>query len=684
MTFWPGIVGEFMKYLPLTLIITLSSSLFVALVILPTLAARMLDTEDAPVGMTPGFRKLLLGAGAFTGVVLMFVNPLTATLLLVTGVAVYAFHHYLGHPAGHWLMTQGLPRFIERYELALRWALGHRWRMIGAAAASLVLAVMVFGVFNAGVEFFPENVPPTTAYIQVEAPLGTRLEETDRIVTEIEAQLDGLEGGEDVESVVATVGSRVSQDFSGSQGTHLATVAVNFVDFEERQGDVFALVGRIRADAGRNLAGADIALQEPDMGPPTGLPVAIEITGDDPRELKLLGDEVVARLEASSIFAKLDGLESDMAEGRPELVIDVDREKAALYGLTTQDIGWTIRNAINGAEASTYRDGKDEYDITVRLAKEFREDLSSLGDLTITSDAGDQVPISSVATWRVDKGYGDVNRKDLDRMVTVSSDVRSGYNANAVLAEVQAELASFQEALPPGYRLRYAGAQQEQAESQAFLTGAFLMALFLIGFILVSQFDSVTKPLIILSSVLLSTIGVLIGLMLFRMPFGIIMTGVGVISLAGVVVNNAIVLIDYIDILRERDKLEREEAIILGGKTRFRPVILTAVTTILGLIPLAIGLNIDFAGMYTRLSPNLYWGGEQAAWWGPMAIAVIAGLAFATFLTLVLVPVMYSLLDDFDLWLKRALTRPEEAEGPPAARPRQPSDSTVSGEPVAV
>jgi multidrug efflux pump subunit AcrB len=373
-----------------------------------------------------------------------------------------------------------------------------------------------------------------------------------------------------------------------------------------------------------------------------------------------------------------------MAEGRPELVIDVDREKAALYGLTTQDIGWTIRNAINGAEASTYRDGKDEYDITVRLAKEFREDLSSLGDLTITSDAGDQVPISSVATWRVDKGYGDVNRKDLDRMVTVSSDVRSGYNANAVLAEVQAELASFQEALPPGYRLRYAGAQQEQAESQAFLTGAFLMALFLIGFILVSQFDSVTKPLIILSSVLLSTIGVLIGLMLFRMPFGIIMTGVGVISLAGVVVNNAIVLIDYIDILRERDKLEREEAIILGGKTRFRPVILTAVTTILGLIPLAIGLNIDFAGMYTRLSPNLYWGGEQAAWWGPMAIAVIAGLAFATFLTLVLVPVMYSLLDDFDLWLKRALTRPEEAEGPPAARPRQPSDSTVSGEPVAV
>jgi multidrug efflux pump subunit AcrB len=462
-------------------------------------------------------------------------------------------------------------------------------------------------------------------------------------------------------------------------------VAVNFVDYEDRQGDVFALEDRIRETAGRNLAGANIALEEPAMGPPTGLPVAIEITGDDARALKRLGDELVSILENSPIFAKLDGLESDMAEGRPELVIEVDREKAALYGLTTQDIGWTVRNAINGTEASKYRDGKDEYDITVRLAKEYREDLSSLGDLTINSD-GDQIPISSVATWRVDKGYGDVNRKDLDRMVTISSDVRAGYNANAVLAEIQAELAGFEARLPTGYRLNYAGQQQEQQEAEAFLTGAFLMALFLIGFILVSQFDSITKPFIILTSVLLSTIGVLIGLMVFRMPFGIIMTGVGVISLAGVVVNNAIVLIDYIDILRTRDKLDRREAIVQGGKTRFRPVMLTAVTTILGLMPLAIGLNIDFNGLYTRLAPDFYWGGEQAAWWGPMAIAVIAGLAFATLLTLILVPVMYSLLDDFDNWMRRVLTRPEEADkipGVPSGGKTMPG-RRESGEPVAV
>ncbi len=685
MTFWPGIMGEFMKYLPFTLIITLSSSLFVALVILPTMAARMLDTEDAPVGMSPGLRRVLIVGGALVMLVMLTVNWLTSLLLILTGVVVYAFHHHVGHPTGHWVMTRALPRVIERYEVVLRWALARRLRMVAGAGAALLFAIVVFGFLNAGVEFFPENVPPTAAYVQIEAPLGTRVEETDRIVRQIEEQLRGVPGQGDVESVVATVGTRVSAGFSGGSGTHLGTVVVQFVDFEDREIDAFESIDNIRGTAGVDLAGADVALEEPEMGPPTGPPINIEITGQDPLLLKRLGDEVVSLLENSALFAKLDGLESDMAEGRPELVIDVDREKAALYGLTTQDIGFTIRSAINGTEASKYRDGKDEYDITVRLAEAYRGDLSSLGDLTIWSDMGVQVPLSSVATWRVDKGYGDVNRKDLDRMVTVSSDVRAGYNANAVRGEVQQELTEFAASLPTGYQMRFTGQQQEQEESEEFLTGAFVLAILLIGFILVTQFDSVTKPLIILSSVILSTIGVLIGLMIFRMPFGIIMTGVGVISLAGVVVNNAIVLIDYIDILRQRDKLERHEAIVQGGKTRFRPVILTAVTTILGLVPLAIGLNIDFKGFYTRIAPDFYWGGEQAAWWGPMAIAVIAGLAFATFLTLVLVPVMYSLLDDFDLFLKRTLTR-QEPEQVPGARPRSPAlrEPEPSDKPVAV
>ncbi len=658
MAFWPGIVGEFMKFLPLTLIITLSSSLFVALVIVPTLCSILIETEGVKTApLTPMARRVVLGGAGIVVAVFLVSNWLTAVLLLATGAIVYAFHHYVARPVGHWFMTSALPAIIARYERFLRWALERRLRMLAGAGGALVAAIMAFGFLNAGIEFFPEDIPPTTVYVQVDAPVGTRVEETDQIVRKIEGELRGLDGREDFESVVATVGGQVSGGFGNpGGGTHLATVAVNFVDFQDQNVEAFVTLEHMRQTVGREIAGADISVEKMEMGPPTGAPIAIEISGEDPDFLQELGEQLVSRLENSPVFAKLDGLESDLSGGRPELVIEVNRERAALYGLNTQEIGGTVRSAINGTEASKYRDGKDEYDIVVRLAREYREDLSSLGDLTLVPEDGGQVPLSSVATWRVGKGYGDVKRKDLDRVATITSDVRAAYNANAVLAEVSETLAEFQSSLPSGYHLRYAGQQQEQADSEAFLFGAFVMAVALIGFILVSQFDSVTKPFIILTSVLLSTIGVLIGLIVFRMPFGIVMTGVGVISLAGVVVNNAIVLIDYIDVLRRRDGLKRREAIVRAGMTRFRPVILTAITTVLGLVPLAIGMNFDFVGLYASLQPDFYWGGQQASWWGPMAIAVIAGLTFATFLTLVLVPVMYSLLDDFDDLIRRHFT----------------------------
>jgi multidrug efflux pump subunit AcrB len=418
----------------------------------------------------------------------------------------------------------------------------------------------------------------------------------------------------------------------------------------------------MRNTIGKGIAGADITVEKPQEGPPTGLPINIEIVGEDAALLKELGDQIVTMLSRSAIAPKLEGLENDLSDARPELTVEVDRERAQLFGLNTRDVGFTVRSAINGIEAGEYRDGEDEYDIVVRLAEPYRKDLSSLGDLSVVAEGGIQVPLLSVASWSVNESFSGINRKDLERVVTVSSDVRSGYNANAVLAEVQAELGEFAAALPAGYDLRYTGQQEEQDESAAFLFGAFLTALMLIAFILVSQFDSVLKPVIILSSVVLSTVGVLIGLLVFRMPFGIIMSGVGVISLAGIVVNNAIVLIDYIGILRKRDGLTRLESLVRGGLTRFRPVTLTAITTVMGLIPLAIGMNIDFYGMYLRLEPNFYWGGEQATWWGPMAIAVIAGLTFATFLTLILVPVMYSLTDDVADFFERHFTHRRDAE----------------------
>ena len=666
LAFWPGIMGEFMKFLPITLIITLSSSLFVGLVIIPALCSVWLEPEGKrPAALTLPMKLFLVGSIALILLLGLVSNRFTTLLLILTAAFLYLLNRFLFHPVGGWFMARGLPAILNFYERKLRWSLAHRFRLMGGTFLTFVLVFIIFGRFNAGVEFFPEDVPPSDAYIQVEAPLGTNVDQTDRLVRRIETELVGLPGHEDYRSVVSTVGSSASGGFAGGRGgTHLATVSVHFADFKDRSFNAFGTIDHIKAMLDLRLAGGIFSVENPQMGPPTGRPINLEISGDKPEVLKRLGDEVVARLERSSIFSKLDGLENDMADARPELEIVVDRERAALYGLNTGDVGATVRSAINGSEASKYRDGKDEYDIVVRLAKIYRDDLNALGDLTVVNEQGQQIPLSSIASWEVGLGSGDINRKNLERVVTVSSNVRPGYNGNAVLREVQAELAEFRETLPSGYQLRYTGQQEEQRESQAFLSGAFLMALMLIALILIAQFNSVFRPLIILSSVILSIVGVLIGLMVFRMPFGIVMTGVGVISLAGVVVNNAIVLIHYVDTLRKREGMNSLESLVIGGRTRFRPVILTAITTVLGMMPLAVGLNFDFQGLYTKLEPELYLGGEQAAMWGPMALAVITGLTFATFLTLILVPVMISLLDDLEAFIRRIFIPSQSASEP--------------------
>lgn len=662
--FWPGMVGEFMGYLPLTLIITLSSSLFVALVIVPVLAGLFIEVDGAPTKpLTSAARWTLIGGAAVVLLGIGLANPLTAFLLLVTGVVLYVLHRYVMVRAGHLLQNRILPGILDNYERRLVWALNHRRRVLGLTGVAFVVTIVLFGSFNAGVEFFPESIPPRTVFVSADVPSGTKAEFTNRILEGIERELPGIEGMQDVESVVATVReSTGGSDMNPmAMGAGPASVAINFNEFQDRTSDVFETIERIENQVGQGVAGADITVTMPANGPPTGAPVNLEIAGADPDVLKRLGDQVVSILEASPLSSSLEGLESDMASGRPELVVEVDRERAAVYGLSTQQVGMAIRNAIQGVEAAKFRSGEDEYDITVRLAEGYRQDLNALQDLTVPVE-GRQIPLTSVASWRTEQGASAIRRKNLRRVVTVSSDVSTGQNANAVLAEVQSTLSDFQQNLPAGYTLEYTGMQTEQMEAQEFLVGAFLAALMLIAFILMSQFNSVMKPFIILTSVIMSTIAVLAGLFVFRMPFIIVMTGVGVISLAGVVVNNAIVLIDYIDILRDRDGMDRRQAIVEAGKTRFRPVILTAITTVLGLVPLATGFNFDFIGFYARFQPDLYWGGEQAAWWGNMAIAVIIGLTLATVLTLLLVPVLYSLLDDMTSFFNRHYVPGDEVE----------------------
>ena len=657
---WPGQVGEFMQFLPSTLIIALSSSLFVAMVIIPTLCAMFLRLEDAPPRpLTPAARWTFVGGAGLLFLIFASANVLTAVLLTATAVGLWALNRFVVTGVADRFQFSVLPRVLGTYEKQLRRALDHRALVLGGSVAGLVLTLIAFGGFNAGVEFFPEDIPPKEILVDIKLPVGSRVEATDAIARRLESDLLTVPGISDARSMVATVGGSGGGGMmfgGGASGPDAGRVTVSLVEFGDQESDPFDLLATMQASLGTDIAGAEINVEAMQEGPAQGAPVNIEIIGEDPATLKELSDRVLEILRDDPVYSRLVGLESDLDEARPELSVSVDREKAALYGVSSLDVGMAIRGAIQGIEAAKYRTGNDEYDIVVRLSEEYRGELESLRDLTVMNE-GTQIPLLSVAKWEVGDGYGSIRRKDQTRMATISSDVRSGLNSNAVLAEVRQVLSDFAaEELPIGYRVEYTGQSQEQDEAAAFLQSAFLGAVMLIGLILVSQFNSVIKPLIILTSVMMSTAGVFLGLMVFRMPFGIIMTGVGIISLAGIVVNNAIVLIDYVDVLRTRDGLSRRDALVRGGQVRFRPVILTAVTTALGLIPLAIGLNFDFFGLYTSLQPELYWGGEQASWWGPMAIAVIVGILFATFLTLILVPVLYSIAEDIADFFSRHYT----------------------------
>jgi multidrug efflux pump subunit AcrB len=658
--FWPGIVGEFMSFLPLTLIITLSSSLFVALVINPVLCALFMSVENVDSeGTVKMTRKGKIALASVAGALLIFfliADALTWTMLLVAGMLLWLLNRFVLHPIGTWWQKEGAVKLTDRYEGWLRWSLDHGKTVVGIAVVTLISSFVLFGVFNPGVEFFPEDIPPARAYIQVEAPVGTNVDFTKSIVDRLEKKVSDIPNKEDIETVLSTSGSAITADPTGSGGnsSQKGTIVLNFVDYQQRTGTSFDAIEYARSNFSEGIAGAEVTAEEEQQGPPSGKPINLEISGTDMEKLTEISDDMIRILENDPVYAKLDGLETDLPEARPEVRIRVDREKASLYGLSTREIGNTIRSAVNGFEASKFRDGKDEYDITVRLGEQFRNNLGALQNLTILDEDGKQIPLSSVADWETTEGLGGIKHIDQDRVISVSADVRSNYNANAVLTEVQEVLSPYlQNQVPGGYTTGWTGEQEDQQEAVDFLSMAFLIALFLISFILISQFNSLFKPFIVLSSVIMSTAGVFFGLVIFQMPFVIIMTGIGIISLAGVVVNNAIVLIDYIDILRKRDGMGLYDALVQAGKVRFRPVILTAITTTLGLVPLAIGFNLDFIVLisspvefFTNLNEFLYWGGEQAAWWAPMAIAVIVGLLFATVLTLILVPVLYNLFEN--------------------------------------
>jgi multidrug efflux pump subunit AcrB len=427
---------------------------------------------------------------------------------------------------------------------------------------------------------------------------------------------------------------------------HKSKVTVAFVKFDERlHVSTKEILEKIRASV-QDIPGTELAVEQESGGPPVGKPVSIEIAGADFNQLlKVQG--MVRNAIAKAGIQGIEELKSDLVLNKPEIIVDIDREKAAREGISTAQIALEIRTALYGKEVSQYREAKDEYPIMVRLDTTYRnriEDIlaMNISYLDMASGRFRQVPLNAVADIHYGTSFSSINRKNQERLVTLSSNVLTGYNANEIVAQVQQAINELD--LPVGYTIKMGGEQEDQQETFLFLAAALATAVALIFIVLVTQFNSVSKPFIIFLTILFSFIGVLLGFILFGMTLSILMTGVGIVALAGIVVKNGIILIEFTDELRLRGK-DLRTAVIEGGATRLNPVILTAAACVLGLIPLAIGLNINFVSLFTHLDPEIFIGGQSSVFWGPLAWTIIFGLTFSTFLTLVIVPVMYMLVE---------------------------------------
>jgi len=683
LAFWPGIMGEFMRYLPITLIVVLTSSLFVALVINPMLTSVYMKIKEDKVN----FKKLFIRSSIlfFIGVLLiitgltMEIKGLNAVGLLVALAGIFRIVNtkFLA-PATQWFQKIFLPKQEKYYERVLRFSLkGKRPRNFFLGTFGLlILSFMLFGAFPPKTLFFPETAPKQV-YVYLEYPIGTDISVTNKLAKEIENKIQNHLKKYEVNnknflitSVIGQVGEGTGDPNLGQQGgttPNKARITIDFVKFIERKGiDTKNVLIEIR-ELVQNFPGVNITIDKPMDGPPTGAPINIEVSGDNYKQLLAVAEDIKQYINKTSILG-IEDLKLDVEQGKPELPIIINRQKARYLNISTAQIADVLRTSLYGKEIATFKDGEDDYPINIRLMDKYRYNKDALINQKITfrdPSTGKivQVPISAVAHAETATTFSAVKRKDLNRVITIFSNVLENYNATEVNNQIKNALKNYH--LPKEISISFTGEQETQAEEMAFLSSALLIAVFCIFLILVGQFNSTSTPIIISLSVMLSLIGVLLGLIVFRMEFVIMMTMIGIISLAGIVVNNAIVLIDYTNLVMIRKRLEQNldkgvltknlifESIVEGGKTRLRPVLLTPITTILGLLPLAIGININFKTLFTEFNPQFYIGGENVAFWGPMSWTIIFGLSFATFLTLIIVPVMYALVNNLKLKLNR-------------------------------
>jgi multidrug efflux pump len=661
--FWPGIIGEFMFYLPVTLIITLLASLLVAYIINPVFAVDFMKphvhSDDKP-RFTKGVKKTLI----YMAVIALFAYLINFGFgnFIVILALLYLLNHFYLERAVYKFQNNAWPRFQNWYAKKLDWALHRPWQMLLGTLGLFILTIMFMMVRTPKFVFFPDS-DPNFVYVYVGLPVGTDQAYTNEVIRDVENRVTKAVGKDNpvVSSIISnvTVGVTDPQDEDQGRYSNKGKVSVAFVEFGKRKGvNTSQYLDKIR-EAVRGIPGAEISVTKEQSGPPTAKPISIEITGDNLDSLVSASLKLKKYLDQKNV-AGVEELKSDFQNNKPEILFDIDRERANREGISTMQVALELRAALFGKEISKFRDVKDDYEINVRAREDQRNNLDILKNMSVTyRDMGmggmiRQVPLSSFADIQYINTYGGIKRKQQKRIIILSSNVLGDYNPAEVVSNVQREIDQFK--TPDGVNIKMAGEQEEQMETVKFLGVALMVSFGLILMILVTQFNSISKPLIILSEIFFSIIGVLLGITIFKMTMSTVMMGVGIIALAGIVVRNGILLVEFADLMVSQG-MSTYDAVLEAGRTRMTPVLLTALATILGLIPLAVGLNMDFALLLTEFHPHIYFGGDNVAFWGPLSWTMIFGLIFATFLTLILVPVMYLLVANLKLkWFGKTKT----------------------------
>ena len=687
---WPGVMGQFMIYFPITLSVVLGSSLFVAIFINSMLVSQFMETGEKVLSRKQLIRLSIIlgGIGTF---ILIIGGPVRGlgTLMIVTAIMFWVYRYVL-KGAANFFQRRILAWLEDKYQRFLGFAL-RGWRSYAFTFGTFILLFVVFAMFGASigsqrtkVEFFPDN-KPNQIVVYIEYPQGTDIDKTNAITKEIEQRVYAVVNdkeyveGQDynflVESAVSQVGEGAgnpqTDGGSNAEMPHRAKITATMREYKFRKGkDSEVLRQKVQEDLKGIYPGVAISVEKDPVGPPAGYPINIEIEGPDYDDLINIAEQMRNFINEKNIPG-IEELKIDVNKGKPAMQVVVDREKAGELGVAAGQVGNQLRRSIFGEKAGVYKKDGEDYDIYVRFNAENRYNTSALFNQNITfrdqaSGQLKEIPVSAVASQKNTSSFSAIKHRDTKRVVTVYSGLQPGFtDAGAIVSQIQTEMASFQE-LPRGVKIDYTGQIEEQGKQMAFLMGAFFAGLGLIMLILVFQFSSISKPTIIMIAIFLSFIGVFGGILVTGASFVIMMTMMGIISLAGIVVNNGVVLLDYTQLLIDRKKVELNipesellpndevmKIIIKGGRARLRPVLLTAITTVLGLIPLAIGFNVDFFSLFTDFDPKIYIGGDNVIFWGPLAWAVIYGLIIATFLTLIIVPCLFFIVNRFKVWVRK-------------------------------